>query len=180
MKKKIKKKGQAEDFLADFIPSLIIIVIGFFILSKMHSEEQKIVDERGKLIRQALVQEEKTIIDYLDEKILIDGKRLSLAEVISLSYKNPKYRQILRELDKQFDIASEELIVEYIAQSPPQDIGETIAGELKNCLALDITYPDGLNLEFGTNCPGEERTVNLPSYEGKNLIVKITEGMVLK
>jgi len=175
--KKLRKKVQAEDFIADLIPSLIIIAIGLYVLSNMHSVSKAMVDERGERLQSVLKGEQKTIADYLSEKVSIDGKEISLWELISLSYKNEKYQ---RKIVEKLELVKPELLVEFMAETPEQEMVEYIAGEEKECLAAEIHYPDQSKLEFGSGCEGKEKTISLPTYEGQHITVKFTQGVMFK
>lgn len=164
MKKRIKKKGQAEDFLADLIPSLIIIAIGLFVLSKMNSENQKIVDERGKLLAEAL-KGEKMMSDYLFKPIKLGNKKMDLEELISLSYKNENYQK---------EVEGHLKSIHLIDISPPPDV-ELPVCQYRMCLSSKIKYPDGSSLIIEDElCKGEEKTLNFPSYEGNYITLTYT------
>lgn len=177
-KKRIKKKGQAEDFLADLIPSLIIIVIGLFVLSKMHAEEQKLVDERAAQLESILKQEIKPINYHLsNEKVEVDGREISLRELISLSYKNNAYQGKLIEALERKGLVQQDKPVEAIAETVPQEQAEAIQKGVERCLKLKIEYPDSSTLEAGEKCEGIETILNLPTYEGPYLIINATVGL---
>lgn len=164
MKKRIKKKGQAEDFIADLIPSLIIIAIGLFVLSKMNSENQKIVDERGKLLAEAL-KDEKMMSNYLYKPIKVDNQKMTLGELISLSYKNENYqKEVKRHLES----------IQLTDVQPPKEVEFQVC-QYRTCLKSEIKYPDDSSLMIKDElCTGEEKVLNFPSYEGDYITLTFT------
>lgn len=165
MMRRMRKKGQAEDFIADLIPSLIIIAIGLYVLSNMYSVNKEMVDERGEKLRYAL-KEQKTMVDYLSEKISIEGKEISLWELISLSYKNEAYQEkVKKELKK----------IHHIPIDPPD---ENILCTWRMCLEAEINYPDSSKpLAVEDDCiSGKEKIMHFPTYEGKYIIMNFNLG----
>lgn len=175
--KKLAKKGQTEDFLADLIPSAIIIIIGLYILSNMQSANRLSATEKERAINYALEIEQKTITEYLSLKIDIDGKERSLQEWISLSYNNNEYQAKLVEKLIGKDLAQREILWETIAKSVEQEHPEETSKERKACLELTIQYPDGSSpLKIGEKCDGREQTFYLPTFDGQYLKIKSITG----
>lgn len=173
--KKLKKKGQTEDFLADLIPSLIIIIIGVFVLSSMHNTNRVAVNNQKRLVNYDLM-EKKMITDHLSKMIDVGDKKISLQELISLSYKNEGYKQVLINDLQRTGLAQIEGPVEAIAVMQTQLEAET-PKERKECFQLEIIYPEDPNpLKLGGGCDGREQTFYLPTYEGQYLMVKSVTG----
>lgn len=155
--KRIRKKGQTEDFLADMIPSLIIIAIGLYVLSNMQSANEESADST-KINITGYLMEKKTITDYLNQELKIDGKNIPLKEVISLTYKNEEYQQkVLKELEGIIG----------------QDTGRRTVESCNviTCLNAEIQYPDGSSKKLKKDifCPGEEKVIFFPTYEGQSI-----------
>lgn len=169
----IRKKGQTEDFIADLIPSLIIIAIGLYVLSDMQDVGKKATENTNiKLVEE--LEGRKTLVNYLTKEIELDDKKITLNELISLGYKNEEYQRRLIENLQRTGLAQLKIPIETIAESTEQLEAENIQTEVKECLKLDIKYPDGSNLEIGEKCMGREKVFALPTYEGQYLTVKLT------
>jgi hypothetical protein len=163
--KRIRKKGQTEDFLADMIPSMIIIVIGLFILSSMQNANEESAESTKVNITEYLM-EKKTIADHLDQELKVDGKNIPLKEIISLSYKNENYQTLVEgEVNK---IQGEQI-------SFPDFYSRV------TCLSTKIVYPDDSIkiIEDAPYCAGTERVIYLPTFEGKYLTMKFTLGIAV-
>lgn len=175
--KRLNKKGQTEDFVADLIPSLIIIAIGLYVLSGMNDVNEGMVNEVSLKLDKYMEYEEKTVADYLSQNVEVEGKKMSLAELISLSYRNEEYQ---REVMKKLGSWEEELEFspEAIAPTTKQEVAETIAGEMKECTATEITYPDGSVLKIGEDCTGGKKSLALPSYGGEYIKVDLIIGSI--
>lgn len=175
--KRLNKKGQTEDFLADLIPSLIIILIGLFILSNMQSANKLSTTEKGRAINDMLKFEQKTITDYLSLKIDIDNKNISTQELISLTYNNPQYQGILGNSLSRGGLAEYDTPIETIGETTPQIKPEYSASDPKECLNLVIKYPGGQTpLIIGEGCVGKEQTFYLPTFDGQYLEINSIVG----
>lgn len=160
--KRISKKGQTEDFVADLIPSLIIIAIGLYVLSNIQNANEESVDSARTNITEYLM-DRKTITDYLAQEIEMDGKKIPLEEIISLSYKNENYQTIVEgEVKKIQD----------------QQVSFPDLFSRVTCFSTKIVYPDESQKIIGDTpyCTGAERTIYLPTYEGKYLAMNFTLG----
>lgn len=153
----IRKKGQTEDFIADLIPSLIIIAIGLYILADMEDVGKKSIEETNDKLLERLG-DEKTMTDYLAKEIGIDNKKITLNELISLSYKNEQYQQKVEE---------------ELGWIIGQDTGRrTIEScNIITCLNAEIQYPDGSSKKLKKDifCPGEEKAMFFPTYGGQSI-----------
>lgn len=175
--KKLTKKGQTEDFLADLIPSAIIIIIGIYVLSNMHSVNDLLAGEKERAIRQALEFEEKNIAYYLPHKIDIDGKKISVQELISLTYNNPQYQGILGNSLAREGLAEYDVPPDQSSETTPQINPEYIASSPTECLNLVINYPgDSKPLIIGDGCVGREQNFYLPTFDGQYLEIKSVVG----
>lgn len=154
--KHLRKKGQTEDFIADLIPSLIIIGIGLYFLSNtQNSNEQEINDIKTNLTD--YLKEGNTMVDYLEKQVSVGDKKMPLKEMISLSYKNEEYQQ---KVEKE---------LEWIIG---QDTGRRVEScKLITCLNSEIQYPDGSSKKLKEDifCPGEEKIIFFPTYEGQSI-----------
>ncbi|MBM3200092.1 hypothetical protein FJZ53_04075 [Candidatus Woesearchaeota archaeon] len=174
--RRLHKKGQTEDFIADLIPSMIVIAIGLYIISNMQATNKILVSEKEGAVRYALM-EKKDMADYLLLELDSDKGTISLKEMIGLTYKNEKYQQMLVENLKRKDIVKEDAPIETIAGKPKQDQVETIQRLPEQCIRLDIKYPDGSNMEVGGDeCTGWEKVFALPTYDGQSITVNATVG----
>jgi len=171
----IRKKGQTEDFVADFIPSLIIIIIGLYVLSEMEDIGIKTTEEtKNKLLER--LEDRKTINDYMFEERKIDNETKTLIEWISLIYKNKEHQtELILDLARE-DIAELRAPVETISGTQEQEPVETTQHGRKECIKLDIQYPDSSKLEIGGKCDGTEQIFYLPTFEGQYIQVKSIAG----
>ncbi len=174
--KKLTKKGQTEDFLADLIPSAIIILIGLYVLSNMQDANRLSATEKERAINTALKFEQTTVLDYLSLKVDVDDKKMTMQELISLTYKDEGYQRKLREWLLRKDLAQQEILWEFIAKSVEQEYPEEISKGRKACLELKIQYPNGSSLEVGEKCDGREQTFYLPTFDGQYLEIKSIVG----
>lgn len=163
--KGISKKGQTEDFVADLIPSVIIIVIGFFILSTMQGANEKAV-EGAKENMTEYFQDKKTITDYLSQEVKVGDKNIPLREVISLSYKNEAYQDIVEKEIKK---------IQGQRVSFPDFYTRVV------CLSTEIKYPDGdpKIIQDTPFCAGTEKIIYLPTYGSGYLTMNFTIGVAL-
>lgn len=161
----IRKKGQTEDFIADLIPSLIIIAIGLYVLSNMQDVGKKATEETNANLLERL-EDRKTMADYLAKEIEIDNKKITLNELISLSYKNEAYQKKIKEEVERIQLQR---------ISFPDFYTRVV------CLNMEINYPDGSSIviEKDPFCAGEERKIFLPTYEGRYLTIKFQLGVAL-
>lgn len=175
--KRINKKGQTEDFLADLIPSLIIILIGLYVLSNMQSANKLSTTEKGRAVNTVLNFEQKTITDYLSLKTEIDNKnQISMQDMISLSYQNKEYQSKLAIWLDKTGLAQLEAPIETIAQETKQEKVETQQFGEKECIQMDIQYPDSSSFKIGKECSGKEQSFYLPTFEGQYLKIKSIVG----
>lgn len=175
--KKLTKKGQTEDFLADLIPSAIIIIIGVLVLSNMHSVNNSLAKGKEIAIKQALILEEKNIAYYLPHKIDVDGKKISLQELISLTYNNPQYQGILGTSLEREGLAQYDVPPEQSGETTVQIKPEYVASSPTECLNLVIKYPgDSKPLIIGDKCVGIEQNFYLPTFDGQILEIKSIVG----
>ncbi|MDP2909425.1 MAG: hypothetical protein Q8N77_06495 [Nanoarchaeota archaeon] len=160
---KLTKKGQAEDFFADLIPSLIIIVIGLFILSQMNTENEKTTNNKVSALEDALKAEITTLADYLNREVDVDDKKMPLSDLISLSYKNEAYKKKMEsELKK----------IQLISVEPP---AENTFCTWRMCLRAQIYYPDSPEpLKIEDDCIGKEKVIHLPTYDGQYITMNTT------
>jgi len=163
--KRIRKKGQTEDFLADLIPSMIIIMIGLYVLSNMQNANEESAESTKINVTEYLM-EKKTITDHLNQELKINGRDIPLKEIISLSYKNENYQT---------------LVEEEVNKIQGQQISFPDLFSRVTCLSTKIVYPDGSTkiIEDAPYCAGTERVIYLPTFEGKYLTMKFTLGIAV-
>ncbi len=155
--KHLRKKGQTEDFIADLIPSLIIIGIGLYFLSNtQNSNEQEVNDVKTNLTD--YLKDGNTMADYLEKQVSVGDKKMPLKELISLSYKNEEYQQkAVKELE----------------EITKQDTGRRTIESciIITCLNAEIQYPDGSSKKIKEDifCPGEKKSIFFPTYEGQSI-----------
>lgn len=121
-------------------------------------------ETNAKLIE--TLEDKKIMTDYLAKEINIDNKKITLNELISLSYKNENYQKKL-EGEMKWIRGQKIKMVELC--------------ELVTCLNAEFQYPDGSTKKIDEDifCSGEEKAIFFPTYEGQSIKMKFKLGEAL-
>lgn len=87
----MKNKGQTEDVFADLIPSLILIVVGGFVLYYFSAEFSGEIRDNEEVMRQLEDREGFSIEGMMRHQMEVDGKKYSLLEIIEKYNKEGKF-----------------------------------------------------------------------------------------
>jgi hypothetical protein len=97
--KKMNRKGQTEDVFAEFIISMIIIVVGIYVLgSLLNLQSVNFQNQKGKLDSFA-DNDVLSLGNYVNyEIVMVDGKEISFKELVRKAYTDENYKKELTSL----------------------------------------------------------------------------------
>lgn len=97
--RKMNKKGQTEDVFAEFIISMIIIVVGIYILGiLLNAQDFRFEEKKGELDGFA-DNDVLSLGNYVNyEIVIVDGKEISFKELVRKAYTDEKYKKELNDL----------------------------------------------------------------------------------
>jgi len=87
----MNRKGQTEDVFADLIPSIILIVIGGFVLYYFSAEFSGEIGENERMIHQLDDRESFSIEGMMEHQTELEGKNYKLIELVGEYNKEGKY-----------------------------------------------------------------------------------------